>query len=293
MLPIIDRWSVKSLTFMLTLLLAGVPSLVTRADFVYESFDYPSGDSLTRKNGGTGFANAWAPGGYNAQYSMFQISPGSLSYKQLATSGNSVYTNTNNALNGIVRTTLQSFMGDGLGTRFLSFLIQRENNGVDGGFGGLYIDGTQGDLFVGKGGQYSVWGMEERGGGGAVLSNIQAQFGETAFMVLKMESNGTGQDQFTLYVNPTPGQGEPGSGLSKSNFNVGTADKIVLYNGGLYTFDEIRIGDTFEAVTPTISSTPEPSTILLGALGLSPLLASRMRRRFCNPMRKFWVLLGF
>lgn len=270
----------KTLLLTTTFLLGCLLSLPTRGDFVYESFDYPSGDQLVQKSGGVGFSGAWSAGAYNAQYSLYNVTTGSLAFGNLSTSGNSVRTGTDNALNGIVRATSEYLVGNNAGTRFLSFLIRRDNTSGADNFGGLYIDGSNRDLFIGKGGQQTNWGLEERGvSSGAQVSDVVATVGDTTLLVVKMVT-GIQTDAFTLYVNPTPGQGEPGSASATMNLDVGDANQIALYNGGNYTFDEIRIGDSFAEVTPTISSTPEPSTLVLAALGLSPLLASRMRKRY-------------
>lgn len=269
---------------MTTLLLAGLLSSGARGDFEYEGFDYPgdrAGEQLTSDgNGGVGWASAWTGNGAYGTDHSFWTRVGSLQFGQLETSGNSVQsTGGYQVANGVARTTSQPLVADGIETRFLSFLI-RANYATSTDYGGVYIDGTTDDIFVGKGGTFTNWGMETFGGTDIVQSNVPATVNQTALLVLKMESASNGFDRFTLYVNPTPGQSEPSSGVVKF-LDVGTVKTIGLFTNANFSFDEIRIGDTFAAVTPMmISSTPEPSAIVLGALGLAPLLVPPMRRRF-------------
>lgn len=278
----------KRFIIMTSLLLAGLLSSGARADFEYEGFDYPGdrdGEQLTSEgNGGAGWASAWTGNGAFGTDHSFWTRVGSLQFGQLETSGNSVQsTGGYQVANGVARTTSQPLVADGIETRFLSFLI-RANYATSTDYGGVYIDGTTDDIFVGKGGTFTNWGMETLGGTDIVESNVPATVNQTALLVLKMESASRGFDRFTLYVNPTPGQSEPNSGVVKF-LDVGTVKTIGLFTNANFSFDEIRIGDSFAAVTPMISSTPEPSAIVLGALGLAPLLVPRMRRRFTRSRR--------
>ena len=60
-----------------------------------------------------------------------------------------------------------------------------------------------------------------------------------------------GNDTFTLFVNPAPGHPEPSSSIIKSDLDLGTVSKIGIYSTGAFIVDEIRLGTTFEDVTPT------------------------------------------
>ncbi|MBK7997370.1 MAG: hypothetical protein IPK15_01210 [Verrucomicrobia bacterium] len=63
-----------------------------------------------------------------------------------------------------------------------------------------------------------------------------------------------GNDTFTLYVNPMPGAGEPLTGAVKTDADIGTCNSLTISSGydATHTFviDEIRLGATFESVTP-------------------------------------------
>lgn len=69
------------------------------------------------------------------------------------------------------------------------------------------------------------------------------------FLVVKMEFR-DGPDQFTLFVNPTPGQPEPPTKSVKDDLDLESAEMIYLYSRGTWSVDEIRIGTTWADVTP-------------------------------------------
>jgi hypothetical protein len=85
----------------------------------------------------------------------------------------------------------------------------------------------------------------------------------------------------TLYVDPTPGGPEPGTGVVKSDtdLTVGSnlgINSLVVYSTGAFALDEIRVGSTFADVTAT--AIPEPSTAVLAALGGAVLFWNSRRR---------------
>src|SRR6185295_4842363 len=88
-----------------------------------------------------------------------------------------------------------------------------------------------------------------RGGVGRVLSDIEPVIGKTVFIVVKMEFR-QGPDKFTLFMNPIPGQPEPRNGLVKEDLDLPFADVIFLYSRAAWSVDEIRLGTTWEDVTP-------------------------------------------
>ncbi len=235
------------------------------ADFSYEGFAYQARSQLVQSNGGTGFPGSWNAGGFNAVRTDFIISNDSLSYLNLETSGRSVSTTDNTTINGIQRAIPNSFNSEG--THFLSFLIRRDNiQGAFNGFGGLYLNGTANDLFIGKPGAIDAtgdqWVLENRGGGGLVSSGVSALVGETTLLVVKMERTALGSDSFSLFVNPVLGNANPTANALKSDLNLGTINNVVLYTTGAYTYDEIRFGDTLQQVLP-ISAVPESSSVFL------------------------------
>jgi len=59
-----------------------------------------------------------------------------------------------------------------------------------------------------------------------------------------------GPDRFTLYLNPTPGKPEPATGAVKDDLDLEFAEQLFLYSRAAWSVDEIRLGTTWEAVTP-------------------------------------------
>ena len=94
--------------------------------------------------------------------------------------------------------------------------------------------------------------------GGTVLrSNMPISVGQTSLLVLQMNFSTTG-DTFSLYVNPTSlGSSAPTAAnaqLTGSNITFSS----LVYNAGyttqVSTIDELRLGQSFAAVTPTTGS---------------------------------------
>ena len=82
------------------------------------------------------------------------------------------------------------------------------------GFFGVTLKGSLfNDLFIGKpgGGALGQYVLETRGGSGQVPSGTSTDVGETALLVVKAQFQ-SGNDLFTLYTNPKPGEPEPSSG---------------------------------------------------------------------------------
>jgi hypothetical protein len=71
-------------------------------------------------------------------------------------------------------------------------------------------------------------------------------------LVLRADFTTTGNDLFTLYVNPTPGADEPTTGTIKNDFNFGIFNDIILYATGAFSIDEIRIGANYADVVPGV-----------------------------------------
>ena len=71
-----------------------------------------------------------------------------------------------------------------------------------------------------------------------------------------------GQDSFTYYVNPVPGETEPETGIVKNENLPGFGRfYIAAGNSAGFSIDEIRMGDTFSDVTPA----DQPRIVVLQA----------------------------
>ncbi|MEX1048884.1 MAG: PEP-CTERM sorting domain-containing protein [Akkermansiaceae bacterium] len=92
--------------------------------------------------------------------------------------------------------------------------------------------------------------------------------------VVKFDLSATAaSDSVTVWLDPTLGFGDAAGGTTVSGQNL-TWDRLAFsdYEGNSASWDEVRWGTTFNAVT-----IPEPSAALLGGLGMLALLR---RRRF-------------
>jgi hypothetical protein len=139
----------------------------------------------------------------------------------------------------------------------------------DAGFG-FYGGLNLGGIYVGRSGNQSSYGLE-----GPLnelsLSSLAVTQGQTVFFVLRFDFL-SGNDTVSLFLDPTPGQPEPGTASAvKSNVDAGSVSNVVINNYGGYTIDEIRIGSTYADVTP-LAPTPAPEPAFGLGVGLLLLL---------------------
>ncbi len=235
----------------IVLVLLVFSTVAARADSpsVYDGFAYTVGSSLGGQNGGNGWDSFWStPGGLDAT-----IAAPSLSFGDLEVSGGAVTTaglqppNQGSSVAFWLRNLATPLGADGT-TVYLSFLL-RPDAGY-GFYGGINV----GNVFVGRSGNQANYGLEGPAND-LSLSNAAVVQGQTVFLVVEAQFQ-AGDDVLSLFVNPTPGQPQPGTpSATKNDLDVGTATAVVINNYGGYTTDEIRIGPTFASVTPV----PEPS----------------------------------
>lgn len=222
------------------------------APLAYEGFTL----TFPQYNTGSGFSGAWQPGGFNASGAGYTAREASLSFAGLQTDGGRVVSPAFQAINGALRNLAQPLGADNT-TAYFSVLLRPEgtlNGGVFNGFFGVTINGSFGnELFIGKPGGQAIeeYVIEHRGGFGQVSSGVATVVGQTAFLVVRADFL-AGNDQFTLYVNPAPGAAEPTNGVIKSDLNLGSVPRIGIYNTGAFSVDEIRLGTTYEDVTPRL-----------------------------------------
>lgn len=216
----------------------------------YEPFDYAAGTPLVGANSGVGFASPWAAGGFNARLpKLFQISPGALTYPELATQGKTHVSAEAASVQGIggLGRALSTPLGAENETYYLSFLHRPDSETE---FGSIVLGTGQGDeLAIGKSSSTGEYYISNRGGAGRILSGVPGEIGKTRLVVVKMEFM-AGPDRFTLHIDPVPGKTEPADGFVKEDLDLPFADKIFLYSRAAWSVDEIRLGTTWEDVTP-------------------------------------------
>jgi hypothetical protein len=204
-------------------------------------------------DGGTGFDGPWVQGGFNAFASGYTPKRESLCFGGQQGGAGRVSGAAFQQINGAIRNLAQALGADGT-TLYMSFLLRPEGklgDGIFSGFFGVTLNGSLGnDLFVGKpgGGALGQYVVETRGGLGQVASDAPAKVGRTALMVLKAQFM-SGNDIFTLHVNPRPGV-EPTGGAMKTDLDLGAVSRIGIYSTGEFSVDEIRIGTSYADVVP-------------------------------------------
>ncbi len=240
----------------------------------YEGFGgYSPGASVASLNGGYGWNGTWGGNGLSLTVSA----PG-LSHAGLATSPGAATSEAPGVNVAWYYRDLEQQVGDGA-TLYLSFLLRPETGISD--YGGLSVIGSDGGIFIGESGDAAMgshaYGLESRIPGVLIdSSSIMANPGETALLVLKATLT-AGPDLFELFVNPIPGSSEAANTvaarfLPTDGLDVGSLIYIAINNAGNWTTDEIRVGATFESVTPA----PAPGVLSLLVVGLAAL---SMRRR--------------
>jgi len=260
--------AIRRTALTLALTVVGLPS--ARAVVTYDGFnDYAIGSSIWGQDGGSGWGRSWQDGGLE----VLVTAPG-LTYAGLPTAPGAATSLPPSSSVAWYTRLLAAPVGIDNSTLYLSFLLRPQAGQPLSDYGGLNL----GDLFVGKSGinagtdpRYGLEGPTDD----ISSSSVAASPGETVFLVLKANFL-PGNDHFDLFVNPLPGLLEPMTAdATKSNRDVGMTDFIAINNAGNWTIDEIRIGDSFAAV----SGAPVPGVpaLLLGGLGV--LAARRGRGR--------------
>jgi hypothetical protein len=244
----------------------------------YESFNYAPG-AVAGQAGGAGFSGEWTPGGFNAMTVTHRVNSGSLTFPGVMSAGNSLSVQANDGISGMRRRLAERLGKDGQ-TVFISFLLRAEGvlgAGNSAGFFGIYLDSVRGepDLFIGKPGAVNQWALEDRGGSGQVLTNRSVTVGATAQIVVKAEFL-DGNDRFSLYVNPGVTQPTRADAV-KSDIDLGLVDALVIYSGGAFSLDEIRVGTTFSDLAG--SGNPAPPAQTSSAPGGIVLLPGFEHRR--------------
>jgi MYXO-CTERM domain-containing protein len=249
---------------------------VSAAAVIYEPFDGAVGN-LDGSAGGTGLTGNWSISG------DFQVTTGSMSWGSLETSGNQTSNSQTRGKGGSVSTgTTLSGGGhlDNGAVLWFSFLAQSVPAGRTymtigtGGPDGFDRIGGVGGFGLGarlENGTVYAHGWDDTT---AVKPAGTAVTAGTVFVVGRITWGATALDDDTVDIFlPGTDLVLPGTAAStmSRNFDQSTFTNLGIGSAGGGEVDEIRFGTSYADISPI----PEPSAVLLGALGFLALLRRR------------------
>ena len=220
-----------------------------------EGFNDPVG-TLNGQGGGTNFAGTWTQ---NQAGAATVVNPG-----MVDPTGTLLHTGNAAQMVGLPgNSTAERLLSSSLGTTgttaWVSFLIRSDDPITAGDYGGLSLGGInswgQNGLFIGVAwnGSTGTYYMDRTGAGLYQDSGVVVTEDATVLLVVRLDF-AAGNDTATLYINPTPGLAAPSvpAALVKNNIDLGTWSRFVMTAGDTnrYSFDELRVGATYSAVTP-------------------------------------------
>lgn len=205
---------------------------------LYEGFDYPAGTPILTRNGGTGWAGPW----YNGTYS--NASP-SLSFPGIPNTGGRAVALPNSVQ---ARRPIHASV---FASSVKYFSVSMRPDGALNGWCAIDLAGTAGRaLSIGKpfGGQTGMYVLET--GPQQTASSHAVVSGSNVLLVVKCEFF-SGNDRFSLYINPVPGEPPPLPAVIKFDHDVGTTFTNLMISSSIAcSIDELRVGDTFAEVVP-------------------------------------------
>lgn len=217
--------------------------------YVYEGFNYTSGQGLNGDNGGLGFSGAWSTSYCNVvSGSLVPPSPANA----LAESGNSA---DEAGWNSATRNLGTTYGADGT-TLWVSVVEKTEQiaSGVYVGYLGL------GNIAIGVV-RVDQWGVAYNGA--YQETGVTANVGDTKLIVCRIDFHTSG-DHLEMYLNPTPGLSSPDTSKLIDHTFTGTHttfSSISLSAPGQMGFDEVRIGNSYaEAVPDPVPNAPAELT---------------------------------
>ncbi|MBL9002127.1 MAG: hypothetical protein JNK25_13425 [Phycisphaerae bacterium] len=233
-----------------------LPAARLLPDTVYEGFGYQPGSIMAGQAGGTGWAGPWT-----SNTGQWNVAAGSLPHFNGGDPMNHTIGRGEASTMSIIERPLDlgggAPLGDRPGTLWLSFIAQQTGGSVGLTYLGVQLPVGPAGRFIFFGQPYaeSTWGIDGGIGGGHRQSTVPAT--TKALLVMRIDFK-TGPDDFRLWINPSLSI-EPEdhtaavTALNFVDIHSVTRAQVQLGRGAAaYSgeIDEIRIGNTFEDVTP-------------------------------------------
>lgn len=239
-----------------------------------EAFDYTSGTGLPGSVN-PGNSTAWSTG----NSALLAIGSGNLTYAGLADLGGNMLV----VSNGSASSSVNTFVNQTSGTVFYSFLF----NPTAADSANNYITAMNPTTGAPNGGSdaidmyyYTDGHLRLRASPGSATAGTSATLtlNTTYLIVLGLDFNAA---TASMWINPTPGAAMPTADATISSIGATAVADVGFKSqsaaGGPYLIDNLRIGTTWEDVTP--AAVPEPSTLVLAAAGFGFMLTMIRRRR--------------
>ena len=234
----------------------------------YDGFDYgaTTGD-LTGKNGGSGWSGAYTDTGNSTIYTT----PG-LTYTGLPTTGGGSKTADGGGATTLNFRSFNTIYGDNETETWISFLAQRNGTASTATFAGLsfynsngFSSSTDAEVTFANGGTGGAWRIMDNGPPLLNGSTAVVPASNTTYLLVARILWGAGaggKDAVSLFVNPTLGT-LPSVADASLDVDITNFDKVRIAAASAinYTFDEIRIGDSYADVTVPLVATSFPLTI--------------------------------
>ncbi len=263
----------------------GAPLTVTTAvAFLYEGFAYPASETLNGKNGGTGWSSAWSVvdgNGFPVADSVSGYIVTGLNYTDaagnaLVVSGGAWQTDPGVAF-GQARRQSTVTTGAAGTTRWMSFLVKQTvaPTGVD-----------YAAIAPGTGYSFGSPAIASGIGNGTAFANcfycqsvgVTSPIsgwgpGSVAMVLVKIDFAPSGNDSVSVWINPPLAGPLPAATVSSStlaNFDEVLSGMTLAWGDNRsFIFDELRLGETREAVSPYIP--PSNGTVAFSIDFESPL----------------------
>ncbi|PAW77614.1 MAG: hypothetical protein B9S32_10040 [Verrucomicrobia bacterium Tous-C9LFEB] len=232
---------------------AASPYLLQAELTAYEDFNYTAG-TLIGQAGGTGFAGPWKLVGAGA--GMSAVESAGLDYPSLATTGGKVLlTPSQGPELGIYRKLSHAYNS---GTVYVSFLANLQEGTRF--FGLALVDSNMNrPIVIGRNTGLMQWTLSGSVIKNGVTGKSEITLKTTTLFVLRIDFDMSGDNErIRLYVNPTL-ESEPEKSTIVLNTNSSFVfDGIMIcagyikddYTTAIASFDEIRVGGSYEDVLP-------------------------------------------